>query len=266
VRASRFFDAIAYDESTHMCEPSGAQPICGGRGSTPRLLQMLIRSRWTIFVLAMVAVSGCGSGRIDHSVGVRTLTGSEMDQVRAGSAVSRNEVMGRALGNTSYATVIGDASAYSGSGPLVGLPTLSYASTQGMALAEGENVAQNLLSSGVLIAHGNREVALDGVAISTGTRARATTEIYAISTNPSDLAFGSVNAIGCCGGDAEAASQIFTRSTGLYSTELRSSPVFHSAGERDSRVDAAVVSSALPLLELGRALVAGTPTQISPKY
>src|SRR5437764_5454227 len=74
-------------------EPSRAQPVCGWTCSAHRLLQMLIRARWTMLILIMLAASGCESRRIVRSDRMRTLTSSEMDQVGAGSGVARNQVM-----------------------------------------------------------------------------------------------------------------------------------------------------------------------------
>jgi hypothetical protein len=225
------------------------------------------RSGWCVVVLAMAMVGGCQTATIQRPGEARRLTGFEMDEVTAGSAVAANDTGARALGLVPRTAVLGTASAYSGNSPVAGAPFLNYANSQAIASASNGDLAQTTLSSHVSVDSVNGGASIGAEAAGTGTsRAEVTAEFYGISTNRADIVFGSLAAVGCCGSGTGAQIEVVSGTGGPYSKELRASPVSDTPGQLQGRVDIAVVSSALPILDPAQVLVAGSPTRASPKY
>ena len=67
-----------------------------------------------------------------------------------------------------------------------------------------------------------------------------------------DLAYGSVSATACCNASDQAQADLDSTAGGPY-TEIEADPVFDAPGETQKRIDAAVASSTLPLLDAGQA-------------
>jgi len=218
-------------------------------------------------VLALTMVGGCDVTAIQQSGGARILTGFEMDQVTAGSAVATNAAAGRGLGYAPDTAVLGTASAYSGNNSIASAPFLDYAVSQATASANGSNLAQTSLSSQISVDGVNGGVSIDARASGTGmSQAQVTTQFHGISTNRTDFAFGSVAAVACCGTNAAVQVEVDGTAGGLYSREFRGVPVSSTPGQVQSRVDIAVASSALPLLDPAQMLVADAPARVFPKY
>jgi len=218
-------------------------------------------------VLALTMVGGCDVTAIQQSGGARILTGFEMDQVTAGSAVATNAAAGRGLGYAPDTAVLGTASAYSGNNSIASAPFLNYAASQAAASANGSNLAQTSLSSQISVDGVNGGVSINARASGTGmSQAQVTTQFYGISTNRADFAFGSVAAVACCGTNAAAQVEVDGAAGGLYSRGFRGMPVSSAPGQAQSRLDIAVTSSALPLVDPAQMSVADAPSRVSPKY
>jgi hypothetical protein len=223
---------------------------------------------WSAMVSMIAMLAGCQTATtIQGSRGARILTGFEMDQVTAGSAIAVNDAAAHGLGSAPHATVLGIASAYSGNSPIFGAPFLNYANSQAMASAGNGGLAQTRLSSHVSVDSNNGGASIDAKAAGTGTTsAQVTAQFYGISTSRADLVFGSVSALACCGSAAAAQVKTDSGAGGPYTSEPQNAPVFDTPGQVQSRVDIAVVSSALSILDPAQLLVTGGSARISPKY
>jgi hypothetical protein len=224
-------------------------------------------SGWGAMVMAMGLVGCCQTGDVQYSKGARILTRFEMDQVTAGSAVAVNTATALALGSEPQTAALGMASAYFGSSPVAGAPFLNYATSQSIASASRGELSESALSSQISIDSVNGGASVGVTAAGTGTsRAQVVTQFYGVSTNRADVVFGSVTAGGCCGSEAAAQVEVNSRTGGPYSVEIRGAPVSGTPGEAQRRVDIAVASSALPILDPAQVLLANAPTRITPKY
>jgi hypothetical protein len=204
---------------------------------------------------------------IQHRGVARVLTEVEMDKITAGSAAAANETTAHALGLDAEANVFGNAAAYSGGGPIVGAPSLYFANSQAIASSSGDLFAKTALSSHVSVYGANGGASIDATAGGAGTNhAQAEAQFYGISTSREDIVFGSIAAAACCGPGAEAEVGANTRTGGAYSRELRAAPAFVTLGQAHNRIDIAVASSALPILDPAQMAAAGAPTRASPKY
>jgi len=228
-----------------------------------------IRLLWVALVLAVVTVAaGCQNTSSQGFRAPRTLASSDLKSITAGAAaVASNEIVAKALGSRSQATVAGAVSAASGSMLTLEVPILNYASADGNAYAQGNQEAWALLSERLSVHEANRRLELVGIGMSRGTvRAEATTQFYGVSTKTADIAFGSVRANACCGNAVEAQVNVYPEAVGSYTSELRDSRLVSAPGEKQSRTDLAVISSTIPLLQPGHALAAQSLTWLSPKY
>jgi hypothetical protein len=212
----------------------------------------------TSLALATV-LAGCNTTDAQRFRTPRILTSSDLEKITAGSSDARNEILAYAIGAAPEATVAGTVSAFSSDTPMSGMPISAYAAIQGIAFASGSERAETLLFSHLSLDHLNREAELDGVAVSSGnSRAEATTQFYGVSTKTADIVFGSIRAIACCDATAGTQANVFSKLSGSYTTEVRNRPLVNRPGERQSRLDLAVVSSTLPLLPAGQALLSQT--------
>jgi hypothetical protein len=220
----------------------------------------------TCLALATV-LTGCNTTDVQRFRTPRILTSSDLEKITAGSSDARNEILAYAVGAAPEATVSGTVSAFSADTPIMGMPISNYATIQGVAFASGSERAETLLLSHLSIDHLKREAELDGVAVSSGnSRAEATTQFYGVSTKTADIVFGSIRAIACCDVTAGTQVDVFSKLSGSYTTEVRNRPLVNVPGERQSRLDLAVVSSTLPLLPPGQALLSQALSRLSPKY
>ena len=225
------------------------------------------RLRRNAMVLALAMVAGCDATINPRPGGARILSGFEMDQVTAGSAVAANDAAARGFSFAPKTQVLGIASVYSGKSPIAGTTILDYANSQTTASRSGSNFAQTSISSQVAVDGGNGGASVDAWAAATGvSQAQVTAQFYGISTNRTDFVFGSVAAGACCGSDAAAGVEVASTSGGSYTREVRSAPVSATPGQVQNRVDIAVASSQKPLLDSAQVLAAGAPAQVSPKY
>jgi hypothetical protein len=228
-------------------------------------------SRWHALVLAMAMLAGCETRAPKNSGGARILTDAEMIRITAGAAVAVNQAVAHALGPASQTAVLATTQTYSDKNPSAGAPLLNYAASQATASARSGDLARAGLSSQISVDGGN-----GGAQIDTGATAAASgdgtssalvrTQTYGISTSTTDLVFGSVSGVACCGSTATAQVNAASEAGGQYSRELRSVVTSDTPEQVQRTVDIAVVSSALPILDPAQVLVTGGPARVSPKY
>jgi hypothetical protein len=225
------------------------------------------RSGWITMVVATAFLAGCETTIIQRPGVLRVLTGLEMDEVTAGSAVAANDTTARALGSAAETNVSGSASAYSGTGPIADAPLLYYTNSQAIASAGGDVLTETGLSSRTSVDGANGGASIEATASASGTsRAQVDAQFNGISTNRADIVYGVVAAVACCGSGAEAQVGVNTRTGGPYSRELRATPASDTPGAAQSRIDIAVVSSTLPVLDPAQLLAASSSPRVSPKY
>jgi hypothetical protein len=225
------------------------------------------RSGWSAMVLATAFLAGCQTTLTQRPGGAKILTESEMDEVTAGSAVGAADAAAHALGSEARTDVLGDVSAYSGTGPIAGIPLLNYANSRANASASSDERAETGLSSQASVVGANGGASIGATAAGVGTsRAQVTAQFYGMSTKRADIAFGSVAAVACCGSSAGAQVKVDGGAGGPFSRELRAAPVSDTPDQVQNRVDIAVVSSALPILDPAQVLAARAPARASSKY
>jgi hypothetical protein len=226
---------------------------------------------WYALVLAIPLVAGCETTTLRNSGRARILTGAEMDRISAGAAVAVNEATARALGAAPQTAVSATTQTNSGGSPIAGAPFLNYATSRAMASAGNGELVQAGVSSQISVDGANGGARIDAaatgaVAGNATSHAQVSTQTYAISTIRADLAFGSVSASACCGSAAEAQVKADSRAGGPYSREIHGAALSDAPGQVQRKVDIAIVSSALPVLDPAQLLVTGGSARISPKY
>jgi hypothetical protein len=225
------------------------------------------RRGWSAMAPLIVMFAGCQPMTHQGPGGARILTGHEMDEITAGSAVAVNETVARARGFAPQTTALDIASAISGNSPILGASFLNYANSQATASASGGELAQTSLSSQVSVDSANGGASIDAKVAGAGaSRAQVSAQFYGISTSTADLVFGSVSAAACCGSAATAQIKADGKAGGPYTTELQAVPVSDASDQVQRTVDIAIVSSALPIVDPAHMLVTGGPARISPKY
>jgi hypothetical protein len=220
-------------------------------------------------VLAMALIAGCETTTLQNSSGARLLTGAEMDRITAGSVVAIGEATAYALGSAPQTAV--SATTNSAASPFAGAPLRDSASSQAAAFASGSEFAKAGLSSHISVvgANGGARVEASGAASAMGnetSRAEVRTQGYGVTTDRADLVFGSIAAVACCGSGATAQVKVDSGTDGLYSREVRDAHTSTGAGQIQSSVDFALVSSALPIADPAQVAVTGGPPRISSKY
>ena len=225
------------------------------------------RSGWAAIVLAMTFLTGCQTAIIEHQRVVRILTELEMDGVTAGSAVATNDTAAHALGSHVQTNALADATARSGASPIGAAPYLDDINSQTVASASSDGLTKATLSSHASVEGINGGASIDVTADGSGTsRAQVDSQFYGFSTNRVDIVFGSAAAVVCCGSDAAAQVTINSRTGGPYRREILATPTSDTPGQTRTRVDVAVISSTLPILDPAQVSATDLPTRASPKY
>lgn len=222
------------------------------------------RSGWKAMVLAAAMAAGCEHAASERAGGARLLTGIEMDRVTAGSAMAVSEVEARALGSAPQTTAFTSTVADSGGSPIAGAPFLNYANSQAAASASNGAFLQAGGSSEIRVDGGNGGVRTDIASTSSATgsdssHAEVNIQFTGISMRHLDLVYGSVAAIACCNPFSRTQAKIDSAAGGPYMSQLQGAPVSDIPGQVQSRIDAAVASSTLPLLDAGQALTVTAP-------
>lgn len=217
-------------------------------------------------VLATMVVAGCKNGATeDPSGGPRLLTGIEMDQLTAGSAVAGNQVDALALGSAPQTTAFTSTAVDSGGSPITGAPFLNYASSQaGASSASNGAFVQASGLSQIQVSGGGGGASIDGAATATAmgsqpSNAEINIQFTAISLSHLDFVYGSISAVTCCDPHNTTQAKVDSGAGGPYTKQLQGEPVSDIAGQIQSRIDAAVASSTLPLLDAGEGLTITAP-------
>ena len=220
------------------------------------------RSGWKALVLAAVVVTGCENVATERPGGVRLLTGSEMDTVTAGYASAMNKVEAHALETTAFSSTLAD----SGGSPIAAMPfapILNYASSQAGASASNGSFAQAGGSSQIQVdASGGAWIDAAASAAdmeSNNGHAEVNIQFTGISMGHVDLVYGSVVATACCGPFGRTQAEAEFGGGGAYTSGLQGVPISDIPGQVQGRIDAAVASSTLPLLDAGQALTVTAP-------
>jgi hypothetical protein len=233
------------------------------------------RLGWRVIVLAIPMVSGCAATAVHSSGEYRPLTATEMDQITLGSARAINDAEAHAFGSGSQVFASTSTMVSSGSSTLADASFLNsagsnFVNSQVNASAGNSQSVEASGSSHVHVDSANGGASIDargtGSAWGGGTsRAEVSMQFYGVSTNRADLVFGSAAAVSCCAPFAEAQVKIASGAGGQYSRELRGAPVSDIPSQVQSRVDIAVASSALPIVDPGQMSGLLTPRG-SPMY
>ena len=217
-------------------------------------------------VLAAVVVTGCENAT-ERPGGVRLLTESEMDTVTAGTASAMSKVEAHALGSAVQTTAFTSTLADSGDSPIAATPfapILNYASSQAGASASSGSFAQAGGSSQIQVdASGGAWInaaASAAIIESNNGHTEVNVQFTGISYGYVDLVYGFVVAIACCNpfGRAQAGAEF--GGGGAYTSGLQGVPISDIPGQVQGRIDAAVASSTLPLLDAGQALTVTAPS------
>jgi hypothetical protein len=230
---------------------------------------------WRAIVLAIPMVAGCEATAVQSSGGYRPLTATEMDQITLGSVGAINEAEAHAFGSTSQAFASTSSLVSSGSSPIAGASFLNsvgsnHVNSQVNAAAGNSRSVEASGSSSVHVDSVNGGASIDATGTGAGggdgtSHAQVSMQFYGISTNRVDLVFGSATAVACCTPLAEAQVKIASGAGGQYSRELRGASVSNTQGQVQSRVDIAVASSSLPIIDTGQMSGLLTPRG-SPMY
>jgi hypothetical protein len=186
------------------------------------------RSDVAIVVAVASIVIACQPNIPQQSNTPRILTSLEMEHLTAGSS-------------TASIITPGDSQ---------NAPVLAAAGMTGSkapASAHEAGISASSVSTGVSIRNEVGSIQLNGSAAAVGSAANTNTQLYAISTRSADIVFGSSTAVACCAPEAKTDSNILTRTSGLYTSEIRSSPAFYTSDHSQSRVDVSVVISTMPI-------------------
>jgi hypothetical protein len=190
----------------------------------------------------------------------RSLDTVELDAVTVGAASSAIDVAAVSLSANPQSSTSTSTIAVSQSSPAAGLSALGILSAetshlQGTASAGGL-VAAVEGSSQILIAGASRGafINVDGTAVAAGSaagRAELSMQFDGITIGRVDFAFGTAIMHACCA--PLVASQVSANGQGgPYSAALTGYTSSHLAGQSESRVDAAVASSTLPIIDPGQ--------------
>jgi hypothetical protein len=231
--------------------------------------------RKAMVFLAIPMLAGCEATAVQSSGGTTLLTAAEMDNITVGSASAAIDVAARALAPDARTTTSASTLAVSASSPVAGPPFLhylrpNYSTSQGSASATSSQLAEANGSSHTAVSSANGGAWIDvtgtGTAAGSGTsHAQLSIQFYVFSTGRADLVLGTAIARACCAPFVGAQVTAHSRAGGPYSIELQGHPLSEIPGQAQSRVDIAVASSALPIVDPGQMMGLLTPRG-SPNY
>lgn len=218
--------------------------------------------RKAMLFLAIPILAGCAATVVQSSGGTKRLTEAEMDKITVGSASAAIDVAARALGPDARTITPTSTLAVSGSSPVAGPPFLhylspNYSTSQGLAFATGGPLAEVNGSShtGVSSANGGAWIDATGVGTAAGggtSNAQLSMQFYGFNTGRVDLVLGTAIASACCAPSLAARVTATGGAGGPYSMQLQGYSLSDAPGQIQSRVDIAVASSALPIVDPGQ--------------
>jgi hypothetical protein len=205
-----------------------------------------------IVVWAITMLAGCEATTVQNSGGTRLLTAAEMDQVTVGSANATIDIAARALPPAAQTTA-------SDSTLTISDVSSNYSSSQAAAAATSGQLAGVNGSSHTAVSGASSGASIDatGTATAAGggtSRAQMTMQFVGVSMSRADLVFGTAIASACCAPSLGAQVTGNGAAGGPYSTKLQGYSMSDIPGQVQSRVDIAVVSSALPIVDPGQVM------------
>jgi len=218
-------------------------------------------------ILVITLVAGCENVAPDNSERARPLTGSEMDRVTVGSAVAENSGEAVAIGTAplTSASTSTLANTAGGRSPIIA-PLLNAANSSVAVAASGGTFVQAAGASQLQVNGGSGGAGISAAAISStasandnNNNAEVDLQFTGASLGHVDLAYGSVSATACCNASDQAQADLDSTAGGPYTSETEAEPTSDAAGEAQKRIDAAVASSTLPLLDAGQAITLNAP-------
>ena len=236
-----------------------------------------LQLRWTnatvvqsTFIIVLFALFGCtpATPPTASARGSKLLSGLEMDQISAGSAVTNANAKAVAVGLIPQTSTITNTLATS-SNPISGQPfgsllTSNYASSMVVAFAAAALFTQANGSTLVGVVGSGRGASITAMSAATASGsasgdAQINMQFYGLSIGKVDLVFGSATATSCCA-PILGAQTAATPTGGVYRQQIQASPISDVPGQVQSRIDISVVSSALPILGSGQVSALTGPT------
>ena len=226
--------------------------------------------RWQpVLVIPLAVLFGCELSAIPSTSGMRVLATTELDRITVGSARASIDLAAYALPPAAQTVASTNTLAISGSSPVVGPPFLgnlskNFSTSQGIASASSSQQAQTAGSSHTSVSGTNGGAAIDAVGASLAAgpglgQTELSLQFQGFSTARADLVYGTAIATACCAPGLSAQVAASGEAGGPYSAELQVHPRSDQPGQVQSRVDIAVVSSALPIIDPGQMMSLLTP-------
>jgi hypothetical protein len=224
--------------------------------------------RWQpVLVIPLAVLFGCELSATPGTRGMRVLATTELDRITVGSAGASIDLAAYALPPAAQTVASTNTLAISGSSPVVGPPFLgnlskNFSTSQGIASASSSQQAQTVGSSHTSVSGTNGGAAIDAVGASLAAgpgQTELSLQFQGFSTARADLVYGTAIATACCAPGLSAQVAASGEAGGPYSAELQVHPRSDQPGQVQSRVDIAVVSSALPIIDPGQMMSLLTP-------
>jgi hypothetical protein len=227
------------------------------------------RFRWRAMVfLAIPILAGCEANTVQLSRGTRLLTAGEMDRLTAGSADAAIDIAALALPPDPQTSTSASTLAISGSTPVASPPfgvlSLNSSTVEGVASATsgqfaGVNGASHLSIAGVSDGASIDATGASSAAGAETSQAQLSMKFYGFTIGRVDLALGTAIATACCAPAVDAQVAANRGAGGPYSIGLQGYSLSDTPGQAQSRVDIAVASSRLPLVDQGQVMGLLTP-------
>jgi hypothetical protein len=237
----------------------------------PRLGSAIRNSpQWkAVLVIPLAMLFGCELSPVPSTSGMRVLATPELDRITVGSASASIDLAGYALPPAAQTAASTITLAISGSGLAAGPPFLNslsknFSTSQGIASATSSQLAQTTGSSHTSVSGTNGGAAIDAVGASLAAgpglgQTELSLQFQGFSTARADLVYGTAIATACCAPGLSAQVTAGGKAGGPYTAELQVHPRSDQPGQVQSRVDIAVVSSALPIIDPGQMMSLLTP-------
>jgi hypothetical protein len=221
--------------------------------------------RKAIVFLAIPVLAGCEVVAVRSATGTRELSIREMDGITVGSASATIDIAAHALAPDARTTSSASTLAVSGGSPMAGpsllaQANLNYSSSQGAASATSDARLSEVNGSShtsVSSANGGASIDATGAATAAGGgagNAQLGMLFFGFSTSRADLVFGSANAAACCAPSLGAQVKADGAAGGPYSIKFEGYPLSDIPGQAQGRVEVAVASSALPIVDPGQVM------------
>ena len=246
-----------------------------------------VRWKMLLLLIASLLVFGCELSSKSGTGLARFLTTAELDRITAGTATASVDITAKALPPAAMTAASTETIAIAASNPAAAPPFLSmpssnynmsqeagsaaapaflsmlstnYSISQGAGSAASGELAETTGSSRTAVAGANGGAAVDasGASIAAGGgmgQTQLSFQLQGFSTARADLVYGTAVATACCAPVSAAQVTVDSQTGGPYSAKLESQPLSDQPGQVESRVDIVVVSSALPIIDPGQAMV-----------